>query len=56
MDKKYIELINQLIQGYHLEPSELDDVENYLKAQIRQVELRKLARKTTPKYEEYATE
>ena len=41
MDKKYIILLTQLIQGYHLEKSELEDLENYLKSQLKQIELRK---------------
>lgn len=34
-------LINQLIQWYHLEPHELDDIENYLQSHLRQINLRK---------------
>lgn len=41
MDKKYIELLTQLIQGHHLEEKEIEDLKNYLKAQLRQIELRK---------------
>ena len=41
MDKKYIMLTTQLIQGYHMENSELEDLENYLKSQLKQIELRK---------------
>ena len=41
MNKKYIILITQLIQGYHMEDSELEDLENYLKSQLKQIELRR---------------
>jgi hypothetical protein len=39
MDKKYNILLTQLIQGYHLEESELIDLELYLKAQLTQIQL-----------------
>jgi len=42
MNKKYIMLLTQLIQGYHLEEEELNDLENYLKSQLKQIELRRL--------------
>lgn len=41
MQKKYITLIDQLIQGYHLEKDELEDLEEYLKSHLRSIELRK---------------
>ena len=41
MDKKYIMLITQLIQGYHMEDSELEDLGNYLNSQLKQIELRR---------------
>jgi len=41
MHKKYAKLINQLVQGYHLENSELDDLEWFLQANIRQIEMRR---------------
>lgn len=31
MIQKYITMINQLNQGYHLEKEELEDLEEYLK-------------------------
>jgi hypothetical protein len=39
MDKKYIMLLTQLIKGYHLADTEINDLELYLKAQLRQIEL-----------------
>ena len=41
MDKYYIKLLTQLKNGYHLEESEIRDLENYLKEQLRQIEFRK---------------
>lgn len=41
MQEKYTTLINQLVQGYHLEKSELEDLEEYLKSHLRTIELRK---------------
>lgn len=41
MLKKYQILLNQLIQWYHLEKSELEDLELYLKRQLQEIENRK---------------
>ena len=41
MDKYYIKLLTQLKNGYHLSDSETRDLENYLKEQLRQIELRR---------------
>ena len=43
MDKYYINLLAQLKNGYHLEKSEIRDLKNYLKEQLRQIEIRKEA-------------
>lgn len=40
MDKKYIQLITQLIQGYHLEKEELEDLDKYLDSHKRTIKLR----------------
>ena len=39
MDKYYIQLLTQLIQGYHLNNSEIRDLEVYLKEQLKYIEL-----------------
>lgn len=41
MDKYFIRLLIQSNSGYHLNNSEIRDLENYLKEQLRQIELRK---------------
>ena len=41
MINKYIDLINQLVQWYHLEKDEIEDLEEYLKTHLRNVEIRK---------------
>ena len=41
MQKKYITLINQLIQWYHMEPEELGDLQWYLESHLRSIALRK---------------
>lgn len=41
MDKYFTGLLTQLDNGYHLNDSEIRDLENYLKEQLRQIELRK---------------
>ena len=41
MDKYFIGLLIQLNNGYHLSDSEMRDLENYLKSQLKQIELRK---------------
>ena len=41
MDKYYIKLLTQLKNGYHLSDSEIRDLENYLKEQLKEIELRK---------------
>ena len=41
MDKYFIGLLTQLKNGYYLNGSEIRDLENYLKEQLRQIEIRK---------------
>ncbi len=41
MDKYFIGLLTQLNNGYHLNDSEIRDLENYLKEQLKQIEFRK---------------
>ena len=41
MDEYFIKLLIQLNNGYHLNDSEMRDLKNYLKEQLRQIELRK---------------
>ena len=37
MDKYYINLLTQLKNGYHLEESEIRDLEQYLEIQLEQL-------------------
>ena len=37
MDKYYIKLLTQLKNGYHLEKSEIRDLEQYLEIQLEQL-------------------
>ena len=37
MDKYYITLLTQLQNGYHLEESEIRDLEQYLETQLKQL-------------------
>lgn len=41
MNKYFIGLLKRLNNGYHLNNSEIRDLENYLKEQLRQIEFRK---------------
>lgn len=41
MDKYFIGLLIQSSNGYHLSDSEIRDLENYLKEQLKQIEFRK---------------
>ena len=41
MNKKYIEMTNQLIQSYHIEENDLDDLELYYKLKLEEIENRR---------------
>jgi len=41
MHKKYVKLITQLIQGYHLTEEELNDLELYLKQKSFEIDQRR---------------
>ena len=45
MDKYYITLLTQLKNGYHLEESEIRDLEQYLEIQLKQLKYFKEALK-----------
>lgn len=40
MDKKYIELIERLFRGHHMEKSELEDLKGYLQCHLINIEFR----------------